>query len=330
MKIAITGSSGLVGTALRREIAARGWSVTRVVRPSSQSVRSSPSVGRVDASGGLTGATAGATAGATVGSSAGSVAWDPAAGTIDAAGLEGHDVVLHTAGESLFGVWSAAKKRRIEGSRVRGTELLAHALAGLDAKPKVLVSWSGSDYYGDRDPAVPLAEDARPGTGFLARTCVRWESAARPAADAGIRLVTLRSALVLSTAGGPLAVMLPFFRLGLGATLGHGRQPWPWLTLDELVAIVMHAIETEDLAGPVNAVAPGRVDNERFSRALAAAVGRPLPFRIPEWLLRLAPGGMGRELFMDGAPLAPRRLEDTGYRFRWPALEPALAHMLGG
>jgi hypothetical protein len=297
MRIAMTGSSGLVGNALRKAMAASGWSVTRIVRPSSATT------------------------------AAGSLVWNPDAGTIDGAGLEGHDAVLHLAGESLAGIWTPSKKRRIEDSRVRGTELLARTLAGLRSKPGVLVSWSGVDYYGDR--ATPVTEDDAPGDSFLARVCVRWETAARPAADAGIRLVNVRSGLVLSRDGGLIATILPIFRLGLGAPFGSGRQPWPWITLDDMVGVALHAIEHEAMAGPVNAVAPGRVDNETFTRALARAVGRPVLFRIPAWAARLAPGGMADEMLLAGAPVVPRRLEQTGFAFRWPDLEPALKHMFG-
>jgi uncharacterized protein (TIGR01777 family) len=297
MRIAMTGSSGLVGTALRKAMAASGWSVTRIVRPSSATT------------------------------AAGSLVWNPDAGTIDGAGLEGHDAVLHLAGESLAGIWTPSKKRRIEDSRVRGTDLLARTLAGLESKPGVLVSWSGVDYYGDR--ATPVTEDDGPGDTFLAGVCVRWETAARPAADAGIRLVTVRSGLVLSRDGGLIATILPIFRLGLGAPFGSGRQPWPWITLSDMVGVALHAIGHDAMAGPVNAVAPGRVDHETFTLALARAVGRPVLLRIPAWAARLAPGGMADEMLLAGAPVVPRRLEQTGFAFRWPDLEPALKHMFG-
>jgi uncharacterized protein (TIGR01777 family) len=295
MRIAMTGSSGLVGTALRREIEARGWSVTRIVRPGSAS------------------------------SPPGSLTWDIRAGTIDAAGLEGHDAVMHLAGESLAGIWTPAKKRRIEQSRTRGTQLIADTVAQLNAKPAVVISWSGVDYYGDRK--APVTENDPPGDGFLARVCVEWESAARPVADAGVRLVTLRSGVVLSREGGMIPTVLPIFRLGLAAPFGSGRQPWPWITLDDIVGAAFHALETANLAGPVNAVAPGRVDNERFTRALAGAVRRPVLFRIPAWAARLAPGNMADELLLGGAAVVPHKLEETGYEFRWPDLEPALEHM---
>lgn len=297
MRIAMTGSSGFVGTAIRSEMARRGWAVTRIMRGASTLP-------------------------------AGSVRWDPTGGEIDAAGLEGHDAVLHLGGESLFGIWTASKKRRIERSRVLGTELLANALAGLRSKPDVLLSWSGSDYYGNRDPAVPVTEDDPPGNSFLAGVCVKWEAAARPAAAAGIRLATIRSGLVLDPSGGVLQTILPFFRLGLGTPFGDGRQMWPWVTLEDMVGISLHVIENETLSGPVNAVAPERVDNERFTRSVAAAVARPVLFRVPAWATRLAPGDMADELLLSGAPLVPARLEASGYTFRWPELRPALDHML--
>lgn len=275
----------------------RGWTVTRIIRPRSASRPS------------------------------GSLEWDIDAGTIDAAGLEGHDVVMHLAGESLAGIWTPDKKRRIEQSRIRGTSLIARTIAGLEAKPAVLVSWSGVDYYGDRE--TPVTENDAPGDTFLARVCVEWEAAARPAADAGVRLVNLRSGLVMSRKGGLIATILPIFRLGLAAPFGSGRQPWPWITLDDIVGAAIHAVETAALAGPLNAVAPGRVDNERFTRALATAVDRPVLLRVPAWAARLAPGDMADELLLGGANVLPQRLEDTGYEFRWPDLEPALKNMFG-
>jgi len=286
----------LLGTALREEIGHRGWSVTRLVRSG--------------------------------GGGTGSVQWDPSTGAIDAAGLEGHDVVIHLAGESLAGIWTAAKKRRILQSRVRGTDLLARTLASLKAPPKLLVSSSAIGYYGNRDPDIPLDESAGPGAGFMADVCVRWEAATQPAADAGIRVVLMRTGLVLTPRGGILASILPIYRLGLGAVFGSGRQPWPWLALDDAVGGTLHAIDHESVAGPVNAVAPELVTNEEFTRILAAAVGRFALLRIPAWALRLAPGDMADEALLSGAPVSPGRLLESGYVFRWPKLRPALAAML--
>jgi uncharacterized protein (TIGR01777 family) len=292
MRVAITGSSGLVGTALRAELVRKGWSVTRIVR--------------------------GQTSAGT-----GSVAWDPEGGRIDAAGLEGHDVVVHTAGEPIAAVWTAAKKRRIEDSRVLGTELLARALASLSSKPALLISFSGVNYYGDRNPAEPMTEEKPPGTGFLARVCIRWEAATRDASEAGIRVVIPRLGNVLSAEGGMLSVLKPIFRLGLGAKFGSGEQIWPWIALEDVIFALLHVISHEEVRGPVNFVAPTAVTNAQFTRALARALHRPT-FAIPAFAAKLAPGNMAEEILLGGARVVPAKLLESGYAFRFPELDSAL------
>ncbi len=299
MRVAITGSSGLIGRALRAVLGRGGHEVTRVVRGAPRQ--------------GATGSF---------------VRWDPAAGRIDGPGLEGHDAVVHLAGESLLGVWTAGKKRAIRESRVKGTALLSRTLAGLSRPPRVLVSSSAVGYYGARDPAEPVTEDAAPGSGFLAETAIAWEAATTPAAEAGIRVVLVRTALVLSPDGGPLPLMLPVFKLGLGGPLGSGDQPWPWIALEDVVQVILFAIQTETLSGPVNLAAPEAVTNAGFTRALGEALSRPTFLTVPSFLMRLAPGAMADEMLLTGARVVPARLQDAGYAFRQPALLPALRSMV--
>ena len=300
MRVAITGSTGLVGSAVVTVLSAAGHEVVRLVRrapgPGEKAVR-----------------------------------WDPARREIDAAGLEGHDAVLHLAGENVgSGRWTAARKAAIRDSRVNGTRLLCDALAGLARPPRTLVCASAVGYYGDRGEET-LTEESPPGTGYLAEVCREWEAAATPAARKGIRVVTLRIGMVLSPKGGALARILPPFRAGLGGVIGGGRQYVGWVALDDLPHIVLHALQCGDLSGPVNAVAPRPVTNREFTGALGKALSRPTPLPVPAFALRLAVGReMADALLLASARVVPRRLEKTGYRFRFPELGAALRHMLAG
>jgi len=301
LRIAITGSSGLIGSALIESFARDGHAITRVVRRRGGE-----------------------------GAPAGAVAWDPEAGRIDAAGLEDHDVVVHLAGETIAGVWTAAKRRRIRESRVRGTTVLCEALARLERPPRVLVAASAVGYYGDRAPAEAVDEESPPGTGFLAETVVAWEAASRPAEAAGIRVAHLRFGMVLSGRGGALAAMLPVFRAGLGGRLGGGRQIMSWIALSEVPRVVRHVVETESLAGPINVASPEPVTNAEFTTVLGRVLGRPTVLRVPAFAIRLALGQMGDELLLAGVRAVPRRLRESGYAFAHPDLEGALRHELVG
>lgn len=300
MCVAITGSTGLVGSEVVASLSAAGHEVVRVVR-------------RGPASG------------------EGTVRWDPAKGEIDAAGLEGLDAVIHLAGENVgSGRWTAARKAAIRDSRVNGTRLLCDTLAGLARPPKTLVCASAIGYYGDRG-AEPLTEESPPGTGFLAEVCREWEAASEHAVRKGIRVVAMRIGMVLSPKGGALPRMLPLFRAGLGGVIGNGRQYVSWVALDDLVGIVLHALRCEDLRGPVNAVAPRPVTNREFTEALGKALSRPTPLPVPAFALRLAVGDeMADALLLASAWVVPKRLLDTGYAFRFPELPAALRHMLAG
>ena len=297
LNIAITGATGFVGRALVDFFRARGDTVTRVVRSYGGIPANEPTV-----------------------------VWHPKQGTIERAGLEGQDVVIHLAAESLAGVWTEPKKRRILESRELGTTLLARTLAELERPPRVLFSASGTNWYASREGEQD--ESAPPGSGFLAEVVKVWEAATQPAERAGVRVVHMRMGPVLHPSGGALAAMIPIFRLGLGAPFGSGRQPWPWIARDDIAPAIVHLLDHPEVSGPVNFVAPDLVTNEQFTYALAAAVGRRSFLRVPAFAAKLAPGGMGQEVLLGGARVVPRRLRESGYTFRWPELRPALEAML--
>ena len=304
MKIIVTGSTGLVGTALVRSLLAEGHQVTRMVRGGSQTFRAP-------------------------GTSA--VSWDPETGIVNAAELEGHDAVVHLAGEPVAaGRWTDEKKRRIRDSRVKSTRLLAETLASLKDKPKVLVSASAIGFYGDRGGEV-LHEESASGEDFLSEVCREWEKAALPASQAGIRVVHLRIGIVISAEGGALAKMLTPFKLGLGGPIGGGNQYMSWVALDDVVGIIKHALTHEEVRGPVNTVAPQPVTNAEFAKALGRALNRPAVLPTPAFALRLALGReMADALLLGGARVEPARLKATGYQFAYPELEGALRHVLKG
>jgi len=298
MRIAVTGSTGLVGSAVVERLRKESHEVVRVVRS-----------GR--------------------GTAERTIRWDPMKGSIEAAVLEGFDAVIHLAGENISsGRWTAARKAAIRDSRVKGTALLCAALAGCADPPKTLISASATGYYGDRGEE-PLTEDSPPGAGFLSDVCREWEGACDPAARKGIRVVNLRAGVVLAAKGGALAKMLPLFRAGLGGVLGSGRQYVSWVALDDLVGIVLHALAREELRGPVNAVAPRPVTNRELTSALARRLSRPAFLPVPAFALRLALGEMADALLLSGARVTSRRLEETGYRFLHPGIEEALGALLG-
>ena len=302
MKVIVTGSTGLVGSALVRSLLADGHEVTRLVRGGAQGFRAP-----------------GTTA----------VHWDPERGEIDAGELEGHDAAVHLAGESIAeGRWDDEKKRRILESRVKGTQLIAGALAGLNAKPKVLVSASAVGFYGDRGDEV-VREESASGTDFLSEVCREWEKATLQASQAGLRVVHLRIGVVLDREGGALPKMLTPFKLGVGGRVGSGRQYMSWITLADLVAVIRRALEDESLRGPVNAVAPRPVTNEEFTKALGRVLGRPTIFPVPAFAARLAFGEMADALLLSGSRVEPARLNEAGFEFKNPEVEGALRSILG-
>jgi uncharacterized protein len=242
--------------------------------------------------------------------------------------MEGFDAVVHLAGEDISsGTWTAAKKARIRQSRVEGTGLLARTLASLDRAPGVLACASAIGYYGDRGDQI-LTEESEPGAGFLASVCRDWEEAAKPAAEAGIRVAHLRFGVVLSADGGALARMLGPFRMGMGGPLGSGRQYVSWIAIDDAVGAIGHVLSTRTLRGAVNVAAPAPVTHAEFARTLGRVLGRPTILGMPGFAVRLMFGEMADELLLASQRLAPVRLLSTGYQFRFPELEPALRHLL--
>ncbi len=298
MRILVSGSSGLIGSALTRALAGGSHPVMRLVRD-------------------------------TVPRGGSRLAWNPGRQTIDRAGLEGFDAVVHLAGEPILGRWTAAKKQRIHDSRVLGTRLLAEALATLDRRPSVLVCAAAAGYYGDRGDEM-LSEQSAAGRGFLADVCRAWESAADPARQGGIRVVHMRTGLVLARAGGLLKTLLLPFQLGLGGPIGRGRSYWSWIALDDLGAVYRFAIARDGLSGAVNAAAPNPATNAEFARTLGIVLRRPAVLPVPPIALRLI---FGREAAQDamlsGARVVPARLLEAGFKFQYPELEPALRHELG-
>jgi uncharacterized protein len=295
--VAITGSSGLIGSALVTALQERGHHVRRVVREGS--------------------------------SGPGRVRWWPEEGRVDLDALAGVDAVVHLAGEGIATRrWTDEQKRRIRDSRRLGTTTLTRALVDLDPRPSVLLSGSGAHFYGCRGDEV-LPEDAGHGDGgFLGEVVVEWEAAAAPAAEAGIRTAFLRSGIVLSPRGGALARQLPLFKLGLGGRLGDGRQWWPWISLEDEVGAIVHLL-TAEVAGPVNLVAPHPVTNAELTATLGRVLRRPTLLPTPSFGPRLV---LGRELADSllhcSIRALPRALEESGYAFVQPRLEGALRAML--
>jgi hypothetical protein len=294
--IAVTGSSGLVGAALVSFLTADGHPVIRLVRkpPSGDEVQ-----------------------------------WDPAEGVRDLSRLEGVDAVIHLAGENIAaGRWTPRRKGEIHRSRVEGTRELCESLTRLSRLPEALVSASAVGFYGDRGDEI-LAEDSAPGRDFLARVCQEWEAATEPASRAGIRVVHLRFGMILSAAGGALRRMLLPFKLGAGGRMGRGTQYLSWIAIDDAIGAIHHAVCTESLHGPVNAVSPAPVASAEFARVLARVLSRPAIFPTPAFAMRLAFGEMADALLLASQRVVPSRLQASGYRFRYPELAGALRHLLG-
>ncbi|MBL0349864.1 MAG: TIGR01777 family protein [Elusimicrobia bacterium] len=296
MKILISGSTGLIGEALTAALRADGVEVVRLAR------RATPEP---------------------------HVLWDPAAGTIDKAGLDGFDAVVHLAGKSIAaGRWTRKLKNEILQSRVVGTELLAQSLAGLARPPKAFVCASAIGFYGNRGHDA-LGETSPAGTGFLPDVCRAWEAAAEPARQKGLRVAHVRFGVVLSERGGALAKMLLPFKLGLGGTLGSGDQFMGWISLEDAVGAVRHVLSTATLEGPLNAVAPQALTNREFTKALGRALHRPTIFPVPGFAARLVLGEMAEALLLASQRVEPRRLLESGYRFRHPDIDAALKALLG-
>jgi uncharacterized protein len=301
MLVAVTGASGLIGTALVERLHAGGHQVLRLTR----SRPAAPD----------------------------QVHWDPAAGELDPDALAKADAVVHLAGKNIGDHlrWTARVKRELLQSRVQGTGLVARTmadLAGGPGGPRVLVCASGVHYYGDRGNEV-LIESAGGGRGFLAGVVQQWEAAADPARAAGLRVVHLRTGLVQDAHGAGLPKQVLLFRFGLGGRLGSGRQWLSWISLDDIASAYLHALTHEDLVGPVNATSPNPVTNAEFTKILARVLGRPAFLRVPAIASKLVLGELADKLLFTSLRARPARLLETGYTFESPDLETTLRHTLG-
>ena len=294
--ILITGATGLIGKRLVQELTAEGYSVLKAVRRPA----------RHDDE----------------------VRWIPERNDFDTTRLAGIHAVVHLAGANVAGQrWSDPYKQEIRESRVKGTRLIAQALAGLDDKPRVLVCASAIGYYGDRGDEL-LTEDSPPGKGFLPEVCTAWEDSCQAARDAGIRTVNTRIGVVLSKNGGALKSMLLPFKLGLGGVVGKGTQYISWMEIDDIARALRFVLETETISGPVNLVAPHPATNREFTKVLGTVLGRPTIVPMPEFITRLLLGEMGEELLLSSTRVKPEKLQQAGFAWQYPQLEPALWHVI--
>ncbi|MFI9061787.1 TIGR01777 family oxidoreductase [Streptomyces sp. NPDC053429] len=297
MRIAVTGSNGLIGSALVRDLQADGHDVVRLVR-------------RAPAR-------------------HGEALWDPAGGYVDPGGLAGCQAVVHLAGAGVGDHrWTAAYKREIRDSRVLGTATIARAVAAMEQPPAVLVSGSAVGYYGDTADRT-VDEDAPAGEGFLPSVCVEWEAAAAPARAAGIRTVFARTGLVVSAEGGAWGKLFPLFRAGLGGRLGNGRQYWSHISMHDEVAALRHLIDTPDLAGPVNLTAPEPLTNREVTAAMGRVLRRPAVFAVPAPAMRLVLGEFAHDV-LGSQRVRPTRLLESGFVFRDPDIDASIRAALAG
>jgi uncharacterized protein (TIGR01777 family) len=293
-RILVSGSSGLVGSALIPSLKGAGARIARLARPGT--VQGASNEERIP--------------------------WDPAQ-PISPSAVSGFDAVIHLAGESIVGRWTASKKVRLRESRIPTTTYLARALAQAKRKPQIFISASAIGYYGNRGDEV-LTEESSPGTGFTADLAREWELASLPATEAGIRTVQMRIGVVMATAGGALPKMLPAFKMGLGGKLGDGRQWMSWIDLQDVIGALQHILRSDLHHGPVNLVAPKPVTNAEFSKTLASVLFRPAIFPVPAFAARLAFGEMADELLLASQRIEPTKLISSGYPFRFPTLRQSL------
>ncbi|MYS25146.1 hypothetical protein GA0115240_17492 [Streptomyces sp. DvalAA-14] len=297
MRIAVTGASGLIGSALVRSFAADGHEVVRLVR-------------RVPAG-------------------EDEVRWDPEAGTVDTAGLTGCEAVVHLAGAGIGDRrWTEARKKVLRDSRVRGTDTIARAVAALDTPPRVLLCGSAIGFYGDTGDSW-VDEDSPAGDGFLADLVQQWEAAAAPARAAGIRTAHARTGLVVSGDGGAWGRLFPIFKAGLGGRMGSGRQYWSYIALHDEIAALRHIVDTDRLSGPVNLTAPEPLTNSQVAAAMGRVLHRPALAAVPAPVLRIALGEFAGDV-LSSQRVRPRRLLDSGFSYAFPEIEQAIGAALEG
>jgi len=323
MRVTVTGATGLIGSQLVAALKGRGDEAVVLSRDPERALRSlerstTPAGG---------GTTSSASSGAVAGSLR-TVAWNPTDELAPASGLAGSDAVVHLAGEAIAQRWSAAAKQTIRASRVEGTHNLVRGIAALapQERPRTLVSSSAIGYYGPHGDE-PIDEEAPPGQGFLAQTCVAWEAAADAAEKIGLRVVKVRTGVLLDPAGGALAKMLPPFRLGVGGPVAGGRQYVSWIVPDDLLGIMLAALDDERWRGAVNATAPQPVRNAELSKALGRALHRPALLPVPGLALKAIYGEMS-EVVTTGARVVPVKALMNGYEFRYQQLDAALQSVL--
>jgi uncharacterized protein (TIGR01777 family) len=304
MKIVISGSTGMVGTALVESLRAEGHAIGRLARPGTQ----------IPAGGGA---------------SETWIRWNPSAGEIDAAAAENADAVVHLAGASIGdGRWTESRKAILRSSRVDATRNLVRALGRLKSPPKIFISASAIGYYGDRGEEE-LIEESAPGNDFLAKLCCDWEAESGRAEEFAARTVITRFGIILSKRGGALPRMLLPFRMGVGGRLGTGKQWMSWITLADTVGIIRATLDDARVRGPVNVVTPNPVRNSEFTAALARVLRRPAIFPAPGFALRLVLGDMAQALLLSGQRVLPEKLRSLGYGFKSTDLSGALRETTG-
>ena len=296
MKVAVTGSSGLIGSSLVSFLSEKSVTVSKILRENTKDD---------------------------------DISWKPEDGDWDSAFTGGVDGIVHLAGENIAsGKWTRKKKEKIRNSRIEGTKRLCEHILKLPTPPSVLVCASAIGYYGNRGVEF-LNEGSSRGSGFLPDVCLGWEEAAESVSKAGIRVVNVRFGIVLSKDGGALAKMMTPFKIGMGGKIGSGTQYMSWVAMDDVTGAIYHTLITESLKGPVNVTAPNPVTNKEFTNTLGEVLKRPAVVPIPAFAAKLAFGEMANDLLLASTKVAPKRLSDSGYKFQYPELENALKHVLG-